>query len=85
MMAPHLPKRSIQKLPVSNHFYLREKEFAVQWQCSRLCGDRLRLLQGFTSNTDLLVLAVNQTSGPSLKGYWAELAGYPTARPAEPA
>jgi hypothetical protein len=36
MMAPHLPKRSIQKLPVSNHFNLREKEVAVQRQSSRL-------------------------------------------------
>ena len=41
-------------------------------------GDRLRLLQGFTSDTDLLVQAVNQTGASSLRGYQAELTGYPT-------
>ncbi len=41
-------------------------------------GDRLRLLQGFTSDTDLLLQAVNQTGAPSSKGYFAELTGFPT-------
>jgi len=41
-------------------------------------GDRLRLLQGFTSDTDLLLQAVNQTGAPSLTGYQAELTGFPT-------
>src|ERR1035438_4626946 len=47
-------------------------------------GDRLRLLQGFTSDTDLLVQAVNQTGASSLMGYQAELTGYPTDQPASP-
>jgi VWFA-related protein len=45
-------------------------------------GDRLRLLQGFTSDTDLLADAVNGTRGTSLIGYRAELTGYPTPQPA---
>jgi VWFA-related protein len=44
-------------------------------------GDRLRVLQGFTSDAGLLVQAVNQTNGSSSKGYWAEPAAAPTARP----
>jgi VWFA-related protein len=47
-------------------------------------GDRLRLLQGFTSDTDLLVQEVNQTGASSLMGYQAELTGYPTDQPASP-
>ena len=45
-------------------------------------GDRLRLLQGFTSDTDLLANAANRTGIVSLKGYQAELTGYPTTPPA---
>ena len=45
-------------------------------------GDRLRLLQGFTSDTDLLATAVNGTRAQSLIGYRAELTGYPTTPPA---
>ena len=41
-------------------------------------GDRLRLLQGFTSDTDLLLQAVNQTGTSSPMGYCAELTGFPT-------
>ena len=47
-------------------------------------GDRLRLLQGFTSDTDLLVQAAKQTLAPSSMGYQAELTGYPTTQPASP-
>ena len=36
-------------------------------------ADRLRLLQGFTSDTDLLLQSVNQTGASSLTGYRAEL------------
>jgi VWFA-related protein len=46
-------------------------------------GDRLRLLQGFTSDTDLLVQAVNQTNVLSFKGYQAILAGDPLSQPAD--
>ncbi len=45
-------------------------------------ADRLRILQGFTSDTDLLASAVNRIGIASLKGYQAELAGYPAAPPA---
>ena len=47
-------------------------------------GDRLRLLQGFTSDSELLASAVNRTGGASLRGYRAELTGYPTSPPANP-
>ena len=47
-------------------------------------GDRLRLLQGFTSDTELLVQAANRTNEVSLKGYRAELAGYPVSPTASP-
>jgi len=47
-------------------------------------GDRLRLLQGFTSDTDLLLHSVNQTGGSSLRGYHAELTGYPTTETNSP-
>jgi len=43
-------------------------------------GDRLRLLQGFTSDTDLLASAVNRTGSTSLKGYQAELTGNPASQ-----
>jgi VWFA-related protein len=42
-------------------------------------GDRLRLLQGFTSDTELLVSAVNRTGGVSLRGYRSDLTGYPVS------
>jgi VWFA-related protein len=48
-------------------------------------GDRLHLLQGFTSDTDLLVEAVNRIGGPSLMGHHAELTGYPTSEATSPA
>ena len=45
-------------------------------------GDRLRILQGFTSDTDLLASAATRTGTASLRGYQAELAGYPATPPA---
>lgn len=48
-------------------------------------GDQFHLLQGFTSDTDLLVEAVNRIGGPSLMGHQAELTGYPTRQAASPA
>jgi VWFA-related protein len=57
-------------------------EFVKQSSGRRLAifylGDRLRLLQGFTSDTDLLLQATKQTLAPSLMGYQAEITGYPT-------
>jgi len=47
-------------------------------------GDRLRLLQGFTSDTELLASAANRTGTASLKGYQAEMAGYPATSPVDP-
>ncbi|MGO9937250.1 MAG: VWA domain-containing protein [Terracidiphilus sp.] len=43
-------------------------------------GDRLRFLQGFTSDADLLASAVNRTGSTSLKGYQAELTGNPASQ-----
>jgi VWFA-related protein len=42
-------------------------------------GDRLRLLQGFTSDPDLLASAAMRVGGVSLKGYRAELTGDPVS------
>ena len=47
-------------------------------------GDRLRLLQGFTSDTQLLASAAGHLGISSLNGYQAEMAGYPTSKPADP-
>ena len=43
-------------------------------------GDRLRLLQGFTSDPDLLASAAKRTGGVSLKGYRSELTGDPVSQ-----
>ena len=75
--------------PVNDQLYARAEmlEFLKKSAGRRIAifflGDRLRLLQGFTSDTNLLGQAVNQTSGPSSKGYSAELTGYPTPPPAD--
>ena len=47
-------------------------------------GDRLRILQGFTSDTDLLMQAANRTNVSSMKGYRGELTGYPVSPTAAP-
>lgn len=47
-------------------------------------GDRLSLLQGFTSDTDVLVSAVNRAGSASLKGYRAELENASANQPASP-
>jgi VWFA-related protein len=69
--------------PLADQLYARAQmlEFVKNSSGRRLAifylGDRLRLLQGFTSDTDLLVQATKQTLAPSLMGYQAELTGYP--------
>ena len=76
--------------PISSQLQARAQmlEFVKKSSGRRIAvlflGDRLRILQGFTSDTDLLVQAVNQTCASSLKGYEAELTGYPTSPAADP-
>ena len=74
--------------PLSDQLYARAQmvEFLKKSSGRRIAifylGDRLRLLQGFTSDTDLLANAVDGTGATSLIGYRAELTGYPTTPPA---
>jgi VWFA-related protein len=69
--------------PVNDQLYARAQmqEFLKKSAGRRIAvfylGDRLRLLQGFTSDADLLASAVNRTGFTSLRGYQAELTGYP--------
>lgn len=74
--------------PLNDQLYARAQmlEFLKKSAGRRIAifylGDRLRLLQGFTSDTELLASAANRTGTASLRGYQAELAGYPATPPA---